>query len=299
MSDIIPSGLILIDKPEGVTSFDVVADIKRLFGTKQVGHTGTLDPLATGLLCILTGPAVKASDYLLSESKTYLAGMKLGLVTDTEDITGKVISTSDDIPEKEKVIETALSFVGEYMQTPPMYSALKVKGKKLYEYAREGVEIEREARKVEIFDMDISGNGADYTMKVSCSKGTYIRTLCSDIGKKLGCGAVMSSLRRTKCGNHSLDNAHTINELKEMSYEERVSLLISPNRIFDYLPKVHLDGFYEKLCLNGCEIYLKKIGKNFECGENVSVYGENRYLGVGRVCEYPDGAAIKLVTRLV
>ncbi|MCR5456617.1 MAG: tRNA pseudouridine(55) synthase TruB [Clostridiales bacterium] len=299
MSEPAPSGLILIDKPNGVTSFDVVSCIKKLYKTKRVGHTGTLDPLATGLLCVLVGSAVKASDYLLSDEKTYIAGMRLGITTDTEDITGKVLSESDVIPDNEAVIKTAKSFVGEYMQTPPMYSALKLNGKKLYEYAREGIEIDREPRKVEILSMDISGNNRDYNMVVSCSKGTYIRTLCSDIGTKLGCGAVMSSLRRTKCGNHSIENAHTLEELKASDEIILRSFLMPPDQIFSNLPKVSIHGFFEKLCLNGCEIYQKKINTSFETGTLVSIYGEKGLLGIGRVSEYEEGSAIKLITRFV
>ena len=299
MSEPAPSGLILIDKPNGVTSFDVVSCIKKLYKTKRVGHTGTLDPLATGLLCVLVGSAVKSSDYLLSDEKTYIAGMRLGITTDTEDITGKILSESDVIPDNEVVIKTAKSFVGEYMQTPPMYSALKLNGKKLYEYAREGIEIDREPRKVEILSMDISGNNRDYNMVVSCSKGTYIRTLCSDIGTKLGCGAVMSSLRRTKCGNHSIENAHTLEELKESDEKTLLSFLMPPDQIFSYLPKVYIHGFFEKLCLNGCEIYQKKIETAFETGTLVTVYGEKGMLGIGRVSEYEEGSAIKLITRFV
>jgi len=297
MSEPAPSGLILIDKPNGVTSFDVVSCIKKLYKTKRVGHTGTLDPLATGLLCVLVGPAVKASDYLLSDEKTYIAGMRLGITTDTEDITGKVLSESEDVPSKEEVIKTAKSFVGEYMQTPPMFSALKLNGKKLYEYAREGIEVEREPRKVEILSLDISGEDRDYNMVVSCSKGTYIRTLCSDIGNRLGCGAVMSSLRRTKCGKHSIEDAHTIEELKEADEKTLLSFLMPPDQIFGYLPKVQIRGFFEKLCLNGCEIYQKKIKTDFEKDSIVAVYGENGMLGIGKVSDYEEGSAIKLITR--
>ena len=299
MSDITPSGLILIDKPEGVTSFDVVRRIKKLYGTNRVGHTGTLDPLATGLLCVLIGPAVKASDYLLSEEKTYVAGMKLGIITDTEDITGKVLSECKELPTKKDVVKVAKSFVGEYMQIPPMYSAIKLNGKKLYEYARDGIEIQREPRKVNILRLEIDGNNDEYIMNVSCSKGTYIRTLCSDIGQKLGYGAVMSSLIRTSCGSFNIDNAVTLQELEKMDEEQRLSLLIKPNQIFSYLPKVNLSIFFEKLCLNGCEIYQKKINTNFEVDEKVGVYGSEGFIGIGQVSEYEQGSAIKLVTRFI
>jgi tRNA pseudouridine55 synthase len=235
----------------------------------------------------------------LSEEKTYVAGMKLGITTDTEDITGKVLSECKELPTKEDVVKAAKSFVGEYMQIPPMYSAIKLNGKKLYEYARDGIEIQREPRKVEILNLDIDGNNDEYIMNVSCSKGTYIRTLCSDIGQKLGCGAVMSSLRRTSCGSFNIDNALTLDTLEKMDEEQRLSLLIKPNQIFSYLPKVNLSIFFEKLCLNGCEIYQKKINTNFEVDEKVGVYGSEGFIGIGQVSEYEQGSAIKLVTRFI
>lgn len=200
-------GILLIDKPEGMTSFDVVARVRKLYGTRQVGHTGTLDPLATGLLAVLVGRAVKASEFLTEKDKEYCAGLHLGMTTDTEDVSGTVLMRCGDIPPKETVLSAAKSFVGEIMQRPPMYSALKVNGEKLVDLARRGITVEREARPVSIRSLEIDGDGTDYTMRVVCSKGTYIRTLCADIGKALGCGGVMSSLRRLKTGDFSLAGA--------------------------------------------------------------------------------------------
>ena len=218
-------GVLLIHKPYGITSFDVVARVRRLYGTKKVGHTGTLDPIATGLLPVLVGRAVKASEFLTEKDKEYIAGLRLGLTTDTEDITGTVLSESESIPDAETVIRTAKTFTGEIMQIPPMYSALKVGGEKLVDLARKGIVIERQARPITVHELDIEGSSADYTMRVFCSKGTYIRTLSTDIGKKLNCGGVLSALHRTRCGRFSIDDSVTPDELKEMDQEQFTSMM--------------------------------------------------------------------------
>ena len=290
-------GVLLIHKPYGVTSFDVVARIRRLYGTRQVGHTGTLDPIATGLLPVLVGRAVKASEFLTEKDKEYVAGLRLGLTTDSEDVTGNILTQSEAIPPRQTVMDTAKGFVGEIMQVPPMYSALKVGGEKLVDLARRGIVIEREARPITIHELDIEGDGADYTMRVFCSKGTYIRTLCADIGQKLGCGGVMSSLIRTKTGAFSLENAYTLEELEAMSTEERASLLLPTETLFDHLPKITLGDFFAKLSRNGCEIYLKKIGAGFPLGTLLRVYDRNGFYAVGEIREYPDGLALKLLKR--
>ena len=225
-------GILLVHKPAGITSFDVVARIRRLYGTKKVGHTGTLDPMATGLLGVLVGRAVKASEFLTEKDKEYIAGLRLGLTTDTEDTTGKTLTESDDIPPKETVLETAKTFVGDIMQVPPLYSALKVNGQKLVDLARQGITVEREARPITIYALDIDGDGKDYTMRVACSKGTYIRTLCADIGAKLGCGGAMSSLIRTKAGIFDLENAYTLEALEAMTPEERYAKLLPTELLF-------------------------------------------------------------------
>ena len=290
-------GVLLIHKPYGITSFDVVAKVRRLYGTKQVGHTGTLDPIATGLLPVLVGRAVKASEFLTEKDKEYIAGLRLGITTDTEDITGNILTENKNIPQKQTVLETAKSFTGEIMQIPPMYSALKVGGEKLVDLARRGITVEREARPITIHELEIDGDGADYKMRVFCSKGTYIRTLCADIGEKLGCGGVMSSLIRTKTGGFNLANAYTLDTLEAMSPEERTSLLLPTETLFTHLPKVTLSDFFAKLSRNGCEIYLKKIGASHPIGELLRVYDKNGFYAVGEIREYPDGLALKLLKR--
>ena len=287
-------GVLLIHKPIGITSFDVVAKVRRLFGTKQVGHTGTLDPMAEGLLGVLVGRAVKASEFLTEKDKEYVAGLRLGITTDTEDTTGKILTETNDIPNRETVIETAKSFIGEVMQIPPMYSALKVDGKKLVDLAREGVVIERKARPITVYELDIDGDGRDYTMRVACSKGTYIRTLCADIGAKLGCGGAMSALKRTKAGVFSLEDAYTLDELAEMTPEEREKTLLPTELLFSDWEKVTLPDFFSKLSRSGCEIYQKKIGTDFPVGTMLRVHDKNGFYAVGKVQEYEGGTAVKL-----
>ena len=287
-------GVLLIHKPIGITSFDVVAKVRRLFGTKQVGHTGTLDPMAEGLLGVLVGRAVKASEFLTEKDKEYVAGLRLGITTDTEDTTGKILTETNDIPNRETVIETAKSFIGEVMQIPPMYSALKVDGKKLVDLAREGVVIERKARPITVYELDIDGDGRDYTMRVACSKGTYIRTLCADIGAKLGCGGAMSALKRTKAGVFSLEDAYTLDELAEMTPEEREKTLLPTELLFSDWEKVILPDFFSRLSRSGCEIYQKKIGTDFPVGTMLRVHDKNGFYAVGKVQEYEGGTAVKL-----
>ena len=287
-------GVLLIHKPIGITSFDVVAKVRRLFGTKQVGHTGTLDPMAEGLLGVLVGRAVKASEFLTEKDKEYVAGLRLGITTDTEDTTGKILTETNDIPDRETVIETAKSFIGEVMQIPPMYSALKVDGKKLVDLAREGIVIERKARPITVYELDIDGDDRDYTMRVACSKGTYIRTLCADIGAKLGCGGAMSALKRTKAGVFSLEDAYTLDELAEMTPEEREKTLLPTELLFSDWEKVTLPDFFSKLSRSGCEIYQKKIGTDFPVGTMLRVHDKNGFYAVGKVQEYEGGTAVKL-----
>ncbi|MBQ7907352.1 MAG: tRNA pseudouridine(55) synthase TruB [Clostridia bacterium] len=291
-------GVILVDKHGGVTSHDIVFKIRRLFGTKKVGHTGTLDPLATGILPVLVGRAAKAAEYLLSENKCYEAEIKLGIETDTEDITGKVLSTSPSIPTKGELFEACKKFVGKIEQIPPMYSALKVNGQKLVDLAREGKVVERQAREIEIFSIEpqaVDEEKGLYALKVACSKGTYIRTLCADIGRALGCGAVMSKLRRTKTGGFEIENAYTIEQLEKMTLEQRQSLLIPTEELFMEADKVILPDFYARLFRSGCEIYQKKIKTSYPVSEFLRIYDKDGFFALGQVQEYPDGTAIKSV----
>ena len=210
------SGILLVDKPAEWTSHDVVNFIRRRFNVKKVGHCGTLDPAATGLLVIVLGKATKLSSKLTADDKTYEATMLLGTETDSQDMDGKIIAENDwDFVSDKDVNSVCKGFIGEQDQTPPMVSAKKIKGKRLYKLAREGKEIEREPVRIKITSLDISEINLPYVkFVVSCSKGTYVRTLCADIGKNLGCGAVLYNLRRTKCGTFSIENAVTVEQLK-------------------------------------------------------------------------------------
>ena len=293
-----PCGVLVINKHKGVTSHDIVNKIRRLYGTRRVGHTGTLDPLAVGVLVVLVGRAAKASEYLVCDSKRYRATMRLGLTSDSEDVTGNILTTSDNIPDSESVIKTCGKFVGDIKQIPPMYSALKVDGKKLVDLARAGQTVERQAREVKIFSMEVvpTEKTEDYILDVHCSSGTYIRTLCADIGASLGCGAVMAELERREAGGFSIENSYTVAELENMTAEEREALLIPTEQLFASLPEVRLESFYEKLSRNGCEIYQKKIKTSFSVGERVRMLTKNgEFYALGEVREYEEGTAVKAI----
>ena len=293
-----PSGLLILNKPSGMTSHDCVYKIRKLYSTKRVGHTGTLDPMATGVLVMLVGRAAKAAEYLSADTKGYTATLRLGITTDTEDTTGKVLSECDRIPTHGEVIEAAKGFTGNIKQIPPMYSALKVGGKKLYDLAREGIVVEREARDITIHSLTVTPteDASRYILNVECSSGTYIRTLCADIGSAIGVGGVMETLHRTRAGDFHISVSHTFAELDTMSEDERLSLLLPTEKLFDNLHAVYLPAFYEKLCRNGCEIYEKKIKAEFRLGERVRLYSESgEFFALGEVREFPDGNAIKAI----
>ncbi len=288
------SGIVVLKKEEGITSQGATNRVKRLFGAKKAGHTGTLDPLATGVLPILIERAVKASEYMLSSDKYYRATLRLGITTDTEDITGNVLTVSDITPSEEAVRAVISSFVGEIYQTPPMYSALKIGGKKLCDMARAGVTVEREARLINVHEIKVEKIDAlRYFLDVHCSKGTYIRTLCADIGAKLGTGAVMETLERTKASVFTLSDAHTLSEIEAMSEKEREALIIPTERIFESYPAVTLAPFFAKLAHSGLEIYLKKIGVSFPLGTLVTLYDEKGFFALGEVREFDTELAIK------
>ena len=291
------SGILIIDKPQGVTSHDMVGLCRKLYGTRKVGHAGTLDPMATGVLVMLIGRAAKASDFLLEKVKTYEATLRFGIATDTQDVTGEVIASTDTAPTPEELEAVLPSFRGEILQVPPMYSALKRNGQKLYDLARQGIEIDREARPVTIYGLNCTDfRKDDFTeadLTVTCSKGTYIRTLCNDIGERLGCLGTMAALRRTKAGMFTLENAVTPDALREMSEAERDALLLPIEDAFADLPAVKLPPFFAKLAHSGLEIYQKKIGTHLTDGTMVRFYDENGFFALGEVRPYEDGSAIK------
>ncbi len=297
-----PSGILLIDKPAGMTSHDVVGKVRRLFSTKRVGHTGTLDPMATGVLVVLVGRAAKASEYLSHDEKSYDAILRLGLVTDTEDTCGiidpKQVSEPSSLPSCQEVLTITERFKGKIAQIPPMYSALKVGGRKLCDIARKGGVVEREAREVDISRLDASPARlpSDYALSVTCSGGTYIRTLCADIGAALGCGGVMASLRRTEACGFALSQCHTLEALEDATYEERIGCLLPTESLFADLPAVVPEPFFYTLCRNGCELYQNRIGTSFGMGQRVRLYTpEREFFALGEVQAFESGSAIKAI----
>ncbi|MBQ8396571.1 MAG: tRNA pseudouridine(55) synthase TruB [Clostridia bacterium] len=291
------SGVLLLDKPAGPTSHDMVGLTRRLYGTRRVGHTGTLDPLATGLLILLIGRAAKAAEYLVSDDKCYTATLRLGLTTDTEDVTGEVLTRTDTLPSPDAVTAACAAMVGMGEQIPPMYSALKVGGRKLVDIARAGGEVEREARPIEIYSLTCTPTAipGDYTLDVHCSKGTYIRTLCADIGAALGCGGVMATLRRTASGGFSLDNALTVEQLEAMSPDERRARLIPLESLFATLPALKLGEFHERLIRGGCAVAARKLGVRQPIGTRLQLCGRDGFFALGEIVEAEGEPAVKMV----
>jgi tRNA pseudouridine55 synthase len=291
---ILPCGILPIYKEKGMTSHDCVNIARRLFNTRAVGHTGTLDPMAEGVLVLLVGRATKLERFLVSDTKEYSATLRLGIETDTEDTTGAVLRTCDAVPECDAVTAAVESMLGESEQLPPMYSAVKVGGKKLYEYAREGKEVERKGRMITVSAIDCEKlSDTDYRLDCTVSSGTYIRTLCADIGRKLGCGGAMASLLRTRAGRFSLNECVKIDGLREEDYETRLSHLIPPINALEG-KRLTFPPFFERLYLSGCEIYQKKIGTSFDLGDRVLVFSDGgEFLSIGSVRQFPQGTAIK------
>ena len=272
------NGIINIYKEVGFTSHDVVAKLRGIVKQKKIGHTGTLDPDATGVLPVCLGNATKLCDMLTDKSKEYEACMLLGVTTDTQDMSGKVLENKQVSCTQEEAREAVLSFIGEYDQIPPMYSAIKVNGKKLYELARNGIEIERKPRRVEISHIEIlECSLPEIHFRVSCSKGTYIRALCADIGDKLGCGAAMKSLIRTRVGTFVIEEAWKLSEVEKMVAEGKLlEHVIAPDRVFMEYPKVKVKSVFEKALANGNILGLYQVTfekeNTLQEGELIRVY---------------------------
>ncbi|MBE7011141.1 MAG: tRNA pseudouridine(55) synthase TruB [Ruminococcaceae bacterium] len=261
-------GIINVNKPLGITSHDVVYRLRKILGIKKIGHTGTLDPDAEGVLPMCIGRGTKLAEELTAKEKQYLAELTLGITTDTQDISGTILDTKAVVSTKEEIENAIMSFVGEIDQIPPMFSAIKVDGKKLYELAREGKTIEMPPRRVEVFSieiLDIDTESKKARFLVDCSKGTYIRTLCHDIGKKLGCGGVMSALKRTRSGDFRIENAYTLDEISKMAEENDFSFMTGIDEVLAHYDKVILaDRNATRMC-NGITISVAGIenGKTF------------------------------------
>jgi tRNA pseudouridine55 synthase len=279
------SGVLLLDKPLGFSSNQALQKIKWLLQAAKAGHTGTLDPLATGLLPLCFGEATKFAHYLTDADKTYVATIKLGITTNTGDAEGEILSTQPVSVSQVQFEQASQQFVGEISQVPPMYSALKHEGKALYEYARAGVEIERAARQVTIHDITLNNFQQDVAViTVTCSKGTYIRTLAEDIGQRLGCGAHLIGLRRTATANYQIAQAITLEQFEAMSAEQRLSALLPEDSAVMHLPAVTFD--------DGSVHYLQQGQAVWRSGVIAQgllrLYGENQqFLGLGEL--QPDG----------
>lgn len=294
-----PDGVLIVNKPAGMTSHDVVNRVRRLYGTRRVGHTGTLDPMATGILVVLLGRAAKACEYLTCDRKRYLATLRLGLTTDTEDTTGTVLTNSEVVPDAQALAEVLPHFRGRIRQIPPMYSALKVGGQKLVDLARRGITVERQAREIEIFALSAqpTDTPTDHLLDVTCSGGTYIRTLCADIGAKLGCGGVMASLDRVEVAGFTIGQAYTLEALEARALSERVACLLPTEALFQDLPRLSLCAFHEKLLRGGCAVAQTKLKVEQPQGARLRLYRENGcFFALGEAVIDPEqGAAIKMI----
>lgn len=270
------NGIIIVDKEPGFTSHDVVAKMRGICGQRKIGHTGTLDPQATGVLPVCLGNGTKLCDMLTDRDKEYVAELLLGVQTDTQDTTGQVLAQKTVDVSEEEVRSAAEGFLGEYDQIPPMYSALKVDGKKLYELARAGREVERKARRVTIRELDILECRLPVVrMRVVCSKGTYIRTLCADIGGRLGCGGTMQSLRRTAVGRFTAEDALTLGQLQKWKDEGRLEQAVLPvDSVFEGCPTLHVRAEWGYLLENGNTLYPRQTEEEavYRPGQWVRLY---------------------------
>ncbi|MBQ2823620.1 MAG: tRNA pseudouridine(55) synthase TruB [Oscillospiraceae bacterium] len=285
------NGIICVNKPQDFTSFDVIAKMRGILKLKRLGHAGTLDPMATGVLPVFAGKATKACDIIPDRDKVYEAGFRLGLVTDTQDSSGTVTSERDPSGITAEDVKKALAdFRGDIMQIPPMYSAVMINGQRLYDLARQGKVVEREARPVTVYTIELLSYDEDThtgRLEISCSKGTYIRTLINDIGEKLGCGGIMTSLVRTKACGFSLEDCVTLEDLQKLA-EEGVSAekyLLPIEKVFGEFKKIKLNAHQEKLYRNGIKLDTERIRADFSGDENEKfrVYGADGCF-IGTAC---------------
>lgn len=296
-------GILLVNKPEGFTSFDVVAKLRGITKTKKIGHAGTLDPIATGVLPVFLGRAAKAVDLLPNHDKTYEAVFKLGIETDTQDITGRIVAEKPHNITRDEVRAALETFAGEVSQLPPMYSAVKVNGRKLYDIARSGGEAERNPKIITVYIIDLIDSdetAGTYKIRVECSRGTYIRTICHDLGQKLNCGAVMTQLVRTAACGYSLADCLTLNEIQALKDENMLESRILPvSTAFSRIPKFILNTRQADYFCGGLELGLYQFEDLPEDGTRLSVYDETgRFLGLARIDAENDRLKIIKIFRL-
>ena len=292
------TGIILLDKPKDITSFGAVARVRRICGEKKCGHTGTLDPMATGVLTIMLGGATRFCELLPSHDKAYIASFRLGTVTDTLDITGKVLETREVNVTAEQVKEKIKGFIGEISQLPPMYSAVSVDGQRLYDLARQGIEVERKARNVTVFSIEVlyeNEQAGEYQISVECSSGTYIRTLISDLGEALGCGAVMTELRRTRANGFDIENAVTLEQLAEAAENGMLGETVMPvDKALEEYPIIMVTAAQAKRFRNGGELDLQRLKYPRMIGFFRIYDPDGNFIGLGEIgCG--DSLAVKRV----
>lgn len=270
------NGIICVNKPQDFTSFDVIAKLRGILRIKRLGHGGTLDPMATGVLPVFVGTATKACDIMPDNSKSYLASFRLGQTSDTQDITGEILSSSDMTVGYDMLNDVLPCFRGKIMQLPPMYSAVQVNGQRLYDLARQGIEVERTPREIEISSLsliDYDEEKREGVLEIGCSKGTYIRTIINDIGEKLGCGGIMTSLVRTSSGGFTLNDCFTFDEIQNARNEERLEELILPiERVFEKLPKIRLGEAQSRMYRNGVKLDLERVRDVRDGADTYAVY---------------------------
>lgn len=271
------NGILCVNKPQDFTSFDVVAKLRGILQMKRLGHGGTLDPMATGVLPVFVGNATKACDIMPDNTKSYRAGFRLGAASDTQDIWGEVSEASDRAVSRGDIEAVIPEFVGRIMQLPPMYSAVQVDGRRLYDLARQGIEVERQAREIEVSELvlcEYDSAAREGVLSISCGKGTYIRTIINDIGERLGCGGIMTSLVRTSSAGFGLCDCFTLDEIQRARDEDRLEELILPiERVFERLPKLRLGEAQTRMYRNGVKLELSKLRGLREGEDCYGVFG--------------------------
>lgn len=300
------NGIINVMKPPGMTSSNVVVYLRRNLKVKKVGHTGTLDPEASGVLPVCLGKATRIADYIMHGDKVYRCTMKLGITTDTADLAGSVISRTDQLPDVEKIIHALSVFQGELEQIPPMYSAIKVKGKKLYELARQGIEIERKPRKIQIYQNKFLAfyPPDEVLFETACSKGTYIRALCRDIGDFLSCGAAMSTLVRMASGNFFMAQSHSLEEIMEAYDQGKHEDLVIPmeKALESIMPSITLDEACREKISHGNKVGAANIvgrSESISPNQHCSIFCGNTFMGIGYLTDYGSRQIVQMKCVLI